>query len=774
MEPDPARVHHERDEVGHITVKISVTYQGSLMSKIFIGVAWPYANGVIHLGHVAGSILPPDIFSRYNRLSGNEVLMVSGSDQHGTPITVTAEKEKASPEQIADRYHAINKKAIEDMGIEFSLFTKTHTENHIRTTQDFFLTLLEKGHLCKKDSMQYYCRSCERFLPDRYVEGTCPVCGAENVRGDQCDSCGETFEAGDIISPRCIHCDGVPEVRPTEHYFLRLSEFNDDLLAYLENNDWWRSNVKTFTTNWLKDGLHDRAITRDMDWGVPVPVDGWEDKVIYVWFDAVIGYLSASKEYSEKVGDKDLWKKYWQDPDVKHYYFLGKDNIPFHSIIWPAMLMGYGGLNLPYDIPANEYLMFRGGKLSKSRGGAIDIPSVLSVYDSDLIRYYLSAVMPDTHDSEFSWEDFAIKINNELVSTVGNYYHRCLSFTYKNFGSIPEAGDTSEIDSEIERAFEEYDNHLKGCDFKKALKAFMDLAHFGNKYFDQMKPWALMKTDKKKCGEVLNSNLKLVKALAVMSWPFMPKSSERIWSCLEPGTSLEDSGYASITEPLKAGTVLESPVPVYAKVELPKEENKMEPKEENEPESKEEEPEDFAKFRKLDIRVAEIISAEDHPDADKLFVLNVDAGEPRQIVAGLRAYYTKEQMVGRKVLMVFNLKPAKLRGLRSEGMLLAADDEDLGGEKVLLLRPSSDLPNGTRMDSGLGSKGSRIEYKEFTEAVMKVYSRRSASEMGTELPEGSPDPVVVIADGDRTLPLSDGKGSVATLESAITDGASVR
>lgn len=738
------------------------------MSRIFIGVAWPYANGVIHLGHMAGSILPPDIFSRYNRLLGNEVLMVSGSDQHGTPITVTAEKEGASPEQVADRYHEINKKAIEDMGIEFSLFTKTHTDNHIQTVQDFFLTLLRKGHLSKKDSMQYYCDNCGRFLPDRYVEGICPVCGMENVRGDQCDSCGETFEAGDLVSPHCVHCDGIPEVRPTEHYFLRLSEFNDSLLAYLDRNKWWRSNVQTFTTNWLKDGLHDRAITRDMEWGVPVPVEGWENKVVYVWFDAVIGYLSASKEYSSSAGDPELWKRYWHDTDVKHYYFLGKDNIPFHSIIWPAMLMGYGGLNLPYDIPANEYLMFRGGKLSKSRGGAIDIPSVLSAYDSDLVRYYLSAVMPDTHDSEFSWEDFAVKINNELVADLGNFYHRCLSFTHKNFGYIPGAGDTSDVDAEIERAFAEYSGYLSGCDFKKALKSLMDLAHFGNKYFDQSKPWALMKTDKTKCGEVLNSNLKLVKALALMSWPFMPRSSERIWNYLEPGTSIESSGYASLIKPLREGTVLESPVPVYAKVELPKPEKK------EEPEAQRDEPQDFAKFRKLDIRVAEVTSAEDHPDADKLFVLNVDAGEPRQIVAGLRAYYTKEQMVGRKVLMIFNLKPAKLRGFKSEGMLLAADDEDLGGSKVLLLRPSSDLPNGTRMDSGLGSKGSRIEYKEFTEAVMKVHSRKSASDLGAKLPEGSPDPVVLIIEGDRILPLSDGKGSVATLESAITDGASVR
>ncbi|MCL1905223.1 MAG: methionine--tRNA ligase, partial [Methanomassiliicoccaceae archaeon] len=378
------------------------------MSKVLICVAWPYANGTIHLGHMAGSLLPPDIFNRYNRMKGNEVLMVSGSDQHGTPITVTAEKENTTPIEIAERFHNINKKAIEDMRIEFSLFTKTHTDNHQEVVQDIFNVLQKKGLLFKKETMQYFCKNCDRFLPDRYVEGVCPVCGAENTRSDQCDSCGTTFETGDLKDPICVHCGTTPEIKGTEHFFIRLSSFRDDLLKYLEDKKHWRSNVQTFTTNWLKEELRDRPITRDMKWGVPVPADGYDDKVIYVWFEAVIGYLSASKEYSKMIGRPDLWKEYWCDKDVKHYYFLGKDNIPFHSIIWPSILMGYGSLNLPYDIPANEYLMFKGGKLSKSRGGSIDIPSVIEKYDADVIRYYLSAVMPDTHDSEFSWEDLQV------------------------------------------------------------------------------------------------------------------------------------------------------------------------------------------------------------------------------------------------------------------------------------------------------------------------------------------------------------------------------
>ena len=386
------------------------------MSKVCINIAWPYSNGPIHLGHVAGSLLPPDIFSRYNRLIGNEVLMVGGSDQHGTPITVSAEKCGMTPEDYANKYHEINKKAIEDLGIEYSLYNKTHCPTHFEVVQKVFLDLQKKGYIYTKESDQYYCPKCARFLPDRYVEGVCPKCGAEKTRSDQCDQCGTTFEPGDLIDPYCTLCGSRPEIRPTEHFFLRLSAFRDQLIDFVSSKDYWRANVKAFTKNWLEEGLNDRAITRDMSWGVPIPVDGWDDKVIYVWFEAVIGYLSASVEYSRMIGKPDYWKEFWKDPEVKHYYFIGKDNIPFHSIIWPAILMGLGDMDLPYDIPANEYLMISGGKLSKSRGGAIDVPTVLQTYDADLVRYYLSVNMPDTHDSEFSWEDFETKVNNEPVS----------------------------------------------------------------------------------------------------------------------------------------------------------------------------------------------------------------------------------------------------------------------------------------------------------------------------------------------------------------------
>ncbi|MDR3282727.1 MAG: methionine--tRNA ligase [Candidatus Methanoplasma sp.] len=728
------------------------------MSKICINIAWPYANGPIHLGHVAGSLLPPDIFGRYNRLLGNEVLVVGGSDQHGTPITVTAEREGVTPEAVADRYHEINKKAIEDLDIQYSLFGKTHCDTHIEVTQWMFTELLKNGYLYAKETDQYYCSKCARFLPDRYVEGICPKCGAENVRSDQCDACGATFETGDLLNAHCVHCGSEPDIRGTEHYFLRLSAFKDRLLDFLEDKEYWRPNVKTFTNNWLEQELLDRAVTRDMSWGVPVPIEGWDDKVIYVWFDAVIGYLSDSIEYSKRIGKPDYWERFWKDPGCRHYYFIGKDNIPFHSIIWPSILMGVGGLELPYDIPANEFLMFRGGKLSKSRGGAIDIPSILQNYDKDAVRYYLSVNMPDTHDADFTWEDFQAKVNTELVATLGNFYHRCISFTQKNFGTAPSGEGSEKVREAVSSALEEYKGHLDACDFKKGIRAVMELARFGNRHFDSGKPWALVKTDRKECENVLYDSMRIVKALAVMAWPFLPSSSEKIWHHIGYEGTPEDVGLDAALVPIEPGQKLEEPVPVYKKIEIPQEAEESEKgshKAGSEPVSGGQ----FEAFKRLDLRVGRIVSVDDHPDAEKLYVLKVNIGEeqPRQIVAGLKAHYSKEEMSGRGVFVVSNLKPAKLRGIRSEGMLLAADDESLGGNAVLLLGPSEDVPAGTKMDCGLGSSPSRIEYADFLKAVMKVTKR-----------------VASVYDGDSSIELSDGKGCRGIVDGDILDGAGVR
>lgn len=732
------------------------------MPKVFIGVAWPYANGAIHLGHLAGSLLPPDIFRRYNLLKGNEVLMVSGSDQHGTPITLSAERQGIPPEEVAERYHAINKKAIEDMGIVFSLYTKTHNPHHVAVVHDVFDTLLGKGLLYRKETPQYYCGSCERFLPDRYVEGTCPDCGCSNARADQCDECGETFEPGEIEEERCIHCESCPEVRETEHLFLKLSEFQDRLISYVGSKDHWRSNVKTFTRNWLAGGLQDRAITRDMDWGVPVPMEGWEGKVIYVWFEAVIGYLSASKEHSLLMGQPDQWESFWKDDSARHYYFLGKDNIPFHSIIWPAILMGYGGLHLPDEIPANEYLTTKEGKLSKSRGVSIDLPSVLEQHHPDLVRYYLSVNMPDHRDAEFSWQEFMTKINNELVAELGNYYHRVLSFTRKNYGSIPPADATlASVKEEIASRFQEADRLLADCDFKKAMKAVMELARYGNRYFDSVKPWALLKEDRRACGAALHANLEIVRALAIMSHPFLPFSSQTIWEDLGFSGEVGEAGWDGHLQPLPVGQELRDPRPVFRKVELPEEEAS----------------ERFADFRRLELRAGEIVDVCDHPDADKLYIITLDTGEERQVVAGLRSHYRKEELMGKRVVAVCNLKPAKLRGAESKGMVLAADDAGSGGGRVRLLTPAAELPNGARVDSGLDGGSPKLDYKEFQKVDMRVLLLRKGQEEveGRRLlqPVEEDGLYAAVFDEDAVAVLRSGPVPI-TVDGEIGTGASVR
>lgn len=749
------------------------------MSKIVVNVAWPYANGTIHLGHVAGSLLPADLFSRYNRLIGNEVLMVGGSDMHGTPITISAEKAGMTPEQYAEKYHQINKKAIEDMGIEYSLFNKTHCQTHIEITQKLFLDLRDHGYIYTKGTDQYYCPKCARFLPDRYVEGVCPKCGAEKTRSDQCDACGTTFETGDLLKPYCTLCGSEPEIRNTEHFFLKLSAFREPLLRYLEDKDYWRANVKAFTKNWLEDGLNDRAITRDMSWGIPIPVEGWDDKVIYVWFEAVIGYLSASIEYSRMIGKPDYWEAFWKDPEAKHYYFIGKDNIPFHSIIWPAILMGEGGLDLPYDIPANEYLMINGGKLSKSRsnGGAIDIPSVLSRYDADSIRFYLSINMPDTHDTEFTWDDLDTKINNDLVATLGNYYHRCLSFTKKNFGSIP-AGETSfETVAEIEKTLDEYRELMSVCDFKRAIKAVMELARYGNRYFDSVKPWALIKEDRDACGAAMNEALRIVKALCVMMWPFLPRSSEKIGGYLGYDGSIESAGLDAALAPMKEGQELQEPVPVYKKIEAEKKEAvKVEEKQENK-QNQQAPAGPFADFRRIDIRVGTVVEVGDHPEAEKLYVLKVDLGEeqPRQIVTNIKPLYPREQMENRRLLIISNLKPAKFRGVKSEGMLMALDDEEQGGDALLLLKPSADVPNGTQIGCGLDISSSRIEVKHFEKVHIEVGKLIDGKVLGHDAPADAPAAMAYVIDGDERLPLGDGKGCYITVDNLdFKDGALVR
>ncbi|HEX7364512.1 MAG TPA: methionine--tRNA ligase [Dehalococcoidia bacterium] len=540
-----------------------------MAETIFIGVAWPYANGPLHLGHIAGAYLPADIFARYHRLKGNKVLMVSGSDQHGTPITLRAEQENKSPQEIVDRYQKEFLECWQKLGISWDLFTTTGTENHAQTTQDIFLKLLKEDYIYKNSVPQAYCPECQRFLPDRYVEGTCPNCGSQQARGDQCDECGRTMNPSDLLNMRCRLCGAEPRFEVSEHFFLRLSAFEDKLKSWMKDKTYWRQNVLNFTLGFLEGGLKDRAITRDIDWGVTVPQPGFENKRIYVWFEAVIGYFSASKEWAKSRGDADAWKQFWTG-EAKTYYFIGKDNIPFHTLIWPSMLMGYGGLNLPYDVPANEFLTIEGKKLSTSRNWAVWLPDYLERYDPDPLRYLLSVNMPETGDTDFSWREFLRRNNDELVATYGNLAHRVLTFTYRNFdGAVPSPG---EIDSQgkdlmakAKETLDQVDGLIYRCHFKEAIKAAMALAQEANRYLDDKAPWKAIKQDKQASATCVFVALSVLAALKTVLYPFLPFSSEQLHKFLGFDSSVEKSGWQ--VQPVIAGQKLLMPEPLFRKLD---------------------------------------------------------------------------------------------------------------------------------------------------------------------------------------------------------------
>ncbi len=537
--------------------------------RIFIGVAWPYANGSLHLGHIAGAYLPPDIFARYHRAKGDEVLMVSGSDQHGTPITVRAEREGKAPREIAERYHREFLDSWERLGISFDLFTSTGTQNHAQVAQEIFLDLLEKGYIYRDSMLLPYCPSCKRFLPDRYVEGICPYCGYPSARGDQCEECGKPLNPSELVDSRCVFCSTPPEIRDSEHFFLRLSAFQDMLLSWVRKQIHWKQNVLNFTTGILNEGLRDRAITRDIEWGIPVPVSGFENKRIYVWFEAVIGYLSASKEWAQVNGDRERWRDFWQG-ESKSYYFIGKDNIPFHTIIWPAMLMGYGGLNLPYDVPANEFLTIEGRQLSTSRNWAVWLPDYLERYDPDLLRYFLSVSMPESADSDFSWREFVRRNNDELVATYGNLVHRVLTFAYRNFnGSVPQPGEIDPLGKELlgkaQRALDSMDRLLYRCRFREAIRGAMSLAQEANRYLEERSPWKAIKEDEEGPATTVYVALSVINCLKTILYPFLPFSSQRLHTFLGFEGRVEDEGWAF--HQLPPGQRLEPPEPLFAKLD---------------------------------------------------------------------------------------------------------------------------------------------------------------------------------------------------------------
>ena len=544
-----------------------------MAETIFIGVAWPYANGSLHLGQIAGAYLPSDIFARYHRAAGNRVLMVSGADQHGTPIMVRAEQEGTTPQAIVDRYLPEFKDNWQRLGISFDLFTTTGTENHRQTVQDFFMQLLEKGFIYKDSMLQFFDSEAGRFLPDRYVEGTCPRCDYDGARGDQCDNCGSTLDATDLISPRSRFTGSRPELRETEHFFFRFSSFTEPLLRWLSTDKGhWRSHVLNFSLGLVKEGLPDRAITRDLEWGVPVPVDDLgEGKRIYVWYEALLGYISAAKEWAKEQGSLDAWRDFLESSEAKTYYFIGKDNIVFHTLLFPAWLMAHGGLNLPDDVPGNQYVNFMGSKASTSLGTAPFVPHYLDRFDPDTIRYYLAAIMPETSDSEFSDADLVRRNNEELVSTWGNLVNRVLTMTFRTFdGRIPNPGSLNEADetllSQGEEMLRSVGASIAACRFREGLRAALAYATETNRYLNQEEPWKTRETDPQSAARSLYAALGAIEALKVAFYPYLPFSSTKLHSLLGHDSSLDADGW-SVKRP-RAETSLLPPEPLFKKLEL--------------------------------------------------------------------------------------------------------------------------------------------------------------------------------------------------------------
>ena len=545
---------------------------------ILVCVAWPYAKSSTHVGQIVGAYLPADTFARYHRLAGNRVLMVSGSDEHGTPILVDSEREGISPRDFVARYHRQICEVWDRLGMSWDLYTETGTENHYRITQDFFLTLFDKGYIFKDTMQSPYCPTDRRFLPDRYVEGTCPYCGYTSARGDQCDNCGRTLDPVDLIDPRCRICgskESKLEIRPTEHFFLDLPRLQDALTEWLsDGKDFWRPNTLAFVKNWLREGLRPRAITRDLDWGVPIPMEGYDDKRIYVWFDAVIGYFSASVEWAERQGTPDAWKTWWvpgqTNPPVKSYYFIGKDNIPFHAIIWPAMLMGYGNRNLPYDVPANEFMTMSGSKASASKGNVIWTKDVLDRYGADTLRYYLSVTAPEGRDTDFTYEELIRRNNDELVATYGNAVHRTLTFLQSKFeGIVPQPQVLSEADreilAEVDGGFTLVGHNIANCHFKDGLNAAMAVAHAANRYLDEQAPWKQIKQDREAAGTTIYVMLQVLSGLHIMLWPYLPFSSEKLHHYLGFAGDARTAHWHPMEVP--AGLKLPIPSPLFPKLE---------------------------------------------------------------------------------------------------------------------------------------------------------------------------------------------------------------
>lgn len=679
--------------------------------RFLVTAALPYANGPVHIGHLAGCYLPADIYVRYLKARGKEVVFICGSDEHGVPITIKAKKEGTTPQQVVDKYHKMMQDAFTGFGIEFTYYGRTSSTTHHLTAQDFFSTLYNKGVFKEEVTKQYYDEEANQFLADRYITGTCPRCGNQNAYGDQCEKCGTSLNPTDLINPKSALSGATPVLKETKNWFLPMDEIqkNDRFINYIRRFDQWKSNIKGQCMSWLNEGLQPRAMTRDLDWGVPVPIKDSQGKVLYVWFDAPIGYISATKEYFQKNGVENDWKKWWQDEDTSLIHFIGKDNIVFHAIIFPMMLMMHEGYVLPTNVPANEFLNLEGDKISTSRNWAVWLHEYLVDFPEkqDVLRYALCANAPETKDNDFTWKDFQARNNNELVAILGNFINRTLVLTHKFYeGNVPEFNfkeegfDEAVVATHILQSKDKIEKSMEQFRIREALFEVMEVARMGNKFLADHEPWKLIKTNEAKTAAIMNIALQICANLSVLLKPFLPYSCQKLEDMLGKSFTWKDIGSMKL---MTSNDKVGEPQLMYDKIEdeqiefqlqklnKAKADNASVLKSSNLTELKADIT--YDDFDKLDLRVGKVLEAEKVPKADKLLKLIVDLGfEKRTILSGIAEYYSTEELVGKLVTVVANLAPRKIRGIESQGMLLMAGN-DFG--KLYSVGPDQEIEPGS-------------------------------------------------------------------------------
>lgn len=666
--------------------------------------ALPYANGPVHIGHLAGVYVPADIYTRYLRLKGEDVLFIGGSDEHGVPITLKARKEGISPQDVVDKYHNLIKKSFEDFGISFDIYSRTTSKVHHETAAQFFRTLYDKGKFLEKESEQYFDPEAQQFLADRYITGTCPHCHKDGAYGDQCESCGTSLNAMDLINPRSVISGSTPVLKKTKHWYLPLDKHEPFLKKWiLEDHKEWKSNVYGQCKSWIDLGLQPRAVSRDLDWGVPIPLEGAEGKVLYVWFDAPIGYISATKELTPD------WEKYWKDPECRMLHFIGKDNIVFHCIIFPSMLKAEGSYILPDNVPANEFLNLEGDKISTSRNWAVWLHEYLEDFKDkqDVLRYVLTANAPETKDNDFTWKDFQARNNNELVAIYGNFVNRSIVLTHKYYnGVVPTPGQYNDFDKEtvtgIQELIGKVEVALDNFRFREAVKEAMNLARLGNKYLADTEPWKLIKTDPERVKTIMYISLQITAALSILMEPFMPFSSRKLRDML--GMEEADWAISKQEEILEPGHKINEGELLFQKIEDTEIDRQLEKlatsKKANEMAAgrninPQKDNISFDDFSKMDIRVGTILEAEKLPKTKKLLRLKIDTGlDQRTVVSGIAEHFNPEEIIGRQVTMLVNLEPRNIKGIESQGMILMAEDAD---GKLVFVGPDKKIGNGSEV-----------------------------------------------------------------------------